>query len=224
MPDKHPNTRRWGGPGASHEDATKPEPDERQLRPDDAVGSRPNVSQVSGGGGEQDEKHSHVDGMRSSKSHATDSPSPTSTRAWRKNRSRRDQARDQAAEETRTFESEPAQEVDVLVNTDDNIQGSDRLTQHVSSIVSEALRRFASDLTRVEVYLTDENASRTGGADKRCSVEVRPKGRAPLATSHQSDSLDEAVSGASAKMVRRLESEMGRRADARGRDTIRGAL
>ena len=26
MPDKHPDTARWGGPGASHEDATKPQP------------------------------------------------------------------------------------------------------------------------------------------------------------------------------------------------------
>ena len=27
MPDKHPNTERWGGPGASHEDRTEPRPD-----------------------------------------------------------------------------------------------------------------------------------------------------------------------------------------------------
>lgn len=26
MPEKHPNTERWGGPGASHEDASKPQP------------------------------------------------------------------------------------------------------------------------------------------------------------------------------------------------------
>ena len=27
MPEKHENTHRWGGPGASHEDRTKPEPE-----------------------------------------------------------------------------------------------------------------------------------------------------------------------------------------------------
>lgn len=32
------------------------------------------VTHVSGGGGERDEKHSHIDEMRTSKSHATDSP------------------------------------------------------------------------------------------------------------------------------------------------------
>jgi hypothetical protein len=31
MPQKHPNTKRWGGPGASHEDRTKPMPAKRVL-------------------------------------------------------------------------------------------------------------------------------------------------------------------------------------------------
>jgi hypothetical protein len=94
MPQKHPNTRRWGGPGASHEDATKPIPEPPPAHPDGAVSTSPRVSQRSGGGGERDEKHSHVDTMRSSRSHATDGPSPTSTRAWRENRSRRSRTRD----------------------------------------------------------------------------------------------------------------------------------
>ena len=69
---KHPNTVRWSGPGASHEDATKPIPKPDPAHPDGAVSTNPRVSTRSGGGGERDEKHSHVDPMRSSKSHATD--------------------------------------------------------------------------------------------------------------------------------------------------------
>jgi hypothetical protein len=88
MPDKHPNTRRWGGPGAAHEDATKPPPEPGPAHPPGATSTNPRVSQRSGGGGERDEKHSHVDTMRSSKSHATDGPSPTSGEAWKPNRSR----------------------------------------------------------------------------------------------------------------------------------------
>lgn len=65
MPEKHPNTTRWGGPGASHEDRSKPMPpshDERAGGP-----TNPPVSRVSGGGGERDRKHSHIDPVRSSK-------------------------------------------------------------------------------------------------------------------------------------------------------------
>jgi len=72
MLKKHPNTVRWSGPSASHEDATKPIPKPDPVHPDGAVSTNPRVSTRSGGGGERDEKHSHVDPMRSSKSHATD--------------------------------------------------------------------------------------------------------------------------------------------------------
>lgn len=58
MPDKHPNTQRWGGPGASHEDATEPQPPKVDPR---APGEPTNTpySHVSGGGGERDGHHAH---------------------------------------------------------------------------------------------------------------------------------------------------------------------
>lgn len=87
MPKKHPNTTRWGGPGASHEDRTKPMPEEKDPRPDGGSTSAP-VARVSGGGGERDEKHSHRDDMRSSKSHTTGTPSPTYGEDWKENRRR----------------------------------------------------------------------------------------------------------------------------------------
>ena len=47
MPEKHENTHRWGGPGASHEDRTKPEPETKgkEARTDTEV----RFSHVSGG-------------------------------------------------------------------------------------------------------------------------------------------------------------------------------
>ena len=58
MPDKHPNTHRWGGPGSSHEDRSKPEPKRGDPR---APGEPTNTpfSHVSGGGGERDRHHAH---------------------------------------------------------------------------------------------------------------------------------------------------------------------
>jgi hypothetical protein len=58
MPEKTPNTRRWGGPGSSHEDRTQPEP----RRGDNRMAGEPTntpYSHVSGGGGERDKRHSH---------------------------------------------------------------------------------------------------------------------------------------------------------------------
>lgn len=223
MPEKHPNTHRWGGPGASHEDATKPMPEPGQPRPDDAVAGNPRVSQVSGGGGEPDEKHSHVDDLRSSKSHATDSPSPTSTRAWRKNRSRNDREADAAGpagEESATWEADSV-DLEIAINTDGNVSGRDEVAGPIADRVEDALARFAPQLTRVEVHLSDNNAGKSGG--KRCAIEARPKGLAPLGVSDEAATLQDAVAGALDKMVRRLDSEFGRRDNRKGGDTVRGA-
>ena len=58
MPAKHPNTDRWGGPGASHEDASSPKPDPLVKDPDDPD-RYSRHSKVSGGGGEADVHHAH---------------------------------------------------------------------------------------------------------------------------------------------------------------------
>ena len=71
MADNNPHTpepvdtKRWGGPGSSHQDRTKEPPafaDPREGGP-----TNPPTSQVSGGGGERDLKHCHDDAHRSSK-------------------------------------------------------------------------------------------------------------------------------------------------------------
>jgi hypothetical protein len=58
MPDKHPNTDRWGGPGASHEDRTKSPPDPT-VKDADAPDHLSPRSQLSGGKGEADIHHGH---------------------------------------------------------------------------------------------------------------------------------------------------------------------
>jgi hypothetical protein len=58
MPDKHPNTARIGGPGASHENRKHPEKSQpRGPHPIDEQSTK--HSGVSGGGGEPDSHHRH---------------------------------------------------------------------------------------------------------------------------------------------------------------------
>ena len=59
MPDKHPNTERWGGPGASHEDASKPKPEGDTSQRDSERPTNQKHSRVSTGGGERDIHHTH---------------------------------------------------------------------------------------------------------------------------------------------------------------------
>ena len=58
MPQKHPNSERIGGPGASHEN--REDPEKTQDRGPHPIGTKSTRnSGVSGGGGEPDKRHSH---------------------------------------------------------------------------------------------------------------------------------------------------------------------
>lgn len=60
MPQKNPNTRRYGGPGSSHEDRKHPEKfSDDAEKPNAGSPTSGRSSKVSGGGGERDKRHSH---------------------------------------------------------------------------------------------------------------------------------------------------------------------
>lgn len=98
----------------------------------------------------------------------------------------------------------------IQVNTDAHIDGHERLVGHVSGIISHALDRFKDHVTRVEVHLRDENADKTGPQDQRCMLEARLEGRQPVAVTEHAATQEQAVNGATQKMVRLLDSTFGR--------------
>jgi hypothetical protein len=111
--------------------------------------------------------------------------------------------------------------VQIQVNTDDNIEGRDELAGQIEAEVSATLSRFSDQITRVEVHLSDENAGKSGSADKRCLIEARPAGRQPIAVSHEGATLEEAYRGAAKKLRSSLESTLGRASDQKGGASIR---
>jgi ribosome-associated translation inhibitor RaiA len=98
----------------------------------------------------------------------------------------------------------------VLLNTDNHITGSDDLSARVEADVAAAIDRFADRVTRVEVHLNDENSKKAGPADKRCMLEARVRGVAPIAVTANADSYDLAVAAAADKLVRALDSALGK--------------
>ncbi|TFD35577.1 HPF/RaiA family ribosome-associated protein [Cryobacterium sp. TMT1-19] len=104
----------------------------------------------------------------------------------------------------------------ILVNTDNNIAGTDAVVAEVESSVKIVLARFSSRLTRVEVHLSDESAGRATTDDIRCLLEVRPAGGNPLAATDHSSTMTGAVSGALHKLASVLETTFGRMDDHKG--------
>jgi len=98
----------------------------------------------------------------------------------------------------------------VILNTDSNIQGDEALAGHVDGVVESVLGRFAPQMTRVEVHLSDVNGGKAGDQDKRCVMEARLEGRQPMSVDNDADTVRAAISGAAHKLKRALDSSLGR--------------
>jgi hypothetical protein len=98
----------------------------------------------------------------------------------------------------------------IEISTDNNITGSDDLTAQTKETVQKVLAHFAGKITRVEVHLSDTNATKSGQDDKHCMIEARLEGRQPIAVTHAAATLERATKEAADKLKRSLESALGR--------------
>ncbi len=87
----------------------------------------------------------------------------------------------------------------VLVVTDNYVDGKERFRGYVESEIARILDRFKTRLTRVEVHFHDDNSDQKGGLDKRCAIEAHVNGLTPLNATHQASSVDVALHGAAGK-------------------------
>ena len=103
----------------------------------------------------------------------------------------------------------------IQFNTDVNIHGSEALAAQVSATLEDALERYSEHITRLEVHLTDENGAKGGLHDHRCLLEARLEGRQPVVVTEHAANVDQAVNGASHKLVHLLDSTLGKLHDHR---------
>ncbi len=110
----------------------------------------------------------------------------------------------------------------VQVHTDNHITGREALVARVEAEVESVLDRFADRLTRVEVFLGDENGPKHGADDKRCLMEARLAGHQPIAVTHHAETLEDAVAGAAQKLEHSLDHTLGKLNDPKGRVSYSG--
>ena len=110
----------------------------------------------------------------------------------------------------------------VQVNTDGNIDGNETLRQHIDTVVTSAMERFGDRVTRVEVHLSDESSSaKSRKDDMRCLMEARLAGLRPIAVSHQTGDIHQAIDGAVEKLEKIVDRTLGRLNDVRPSAEVR---
>lgn len=110
----------------------------------------------------------------------------------------------------------------IQVNSDSHINVSAEFVQEIKDELESSLKRFAQQLTRLEVHLGDENSHKGGDRDKRCLIEARLAGRDPVAATAEEATLDVAISSAIKKLETQLARMLGRLADRKGRTSFAG--
>jgi len=93
----------------------------------------------------------------------------------------------------------------VQVHTDNHISGRESLVSRVEAEVEGTIGRYGDRITRVEVFLGDQNGPKHGADDKRCLMEARVAGLNPITATHTASTLDIAIEGAAEKLVHALD-------------------
>lgn len=112
----------------------------------------------------------------------------------------------------------------VLLNTDPNVDGRVQMSEHLEAVVKDALGRFGEHITRVEAHLADANSSaKTHANDIQCTLEARLKGRDPLVVKDHAGTAHQAINGAVSKLKRAIATALEKH-DPRRSDGLSEAL
>lgn len=89
--------------------------------------------------------------------------------------------------------------------------------------LNETLKRFKSEITRVDVHMSEENAKGINPAHVRCLLQAALAKHEAVVASENAATVDEAFRGATQKLKHALDHVLGKLQDHRNRETIRHA-
>lgn len=95
-------------------------------------------------------------------------------------------------------------------NSDSSVMGTENVAERIEAAVRHKLARFEERLTRIEVHVSDENASKGGSDDKSCTIEARPRGGKPLGVTAHAAKVDDAARKAANTLAERLDRHFGK--------------
>jgi DNA topoisomerase VI subunit A len=68
----------------------------------------------------------------------------------------------------------------ILLNTDYNISGSEKMRETLKAVIKDAFNRLSEHIARLEVKFRDESSYQYSENDRRSVLEARLKGMQPL--------------------------------------------
>lgn len=97
----------------------------------------------------------------------------------------------------------------IQFNAGNNLTVHEAFREKLTGQLTEELSRFSENITRVEIYLIDELGDINGINDKGCLLEARVERRKPFVVTDNAGTYEQALSGASGKLNKTLDSIFG---------------
>ncbi len=96
----------------------------------------------------------------------------------------------------------------VILYNDDTLADVESTRKYAEEALKTALHGMTERLTRVEVWVADENGEKGGPDDKRCSMEAHPRGKKPVGVKDHAASIPSAIKGTAKKLAVALEHNL----------------
>ncbi|MBK8611140.1 MAG: HPF/RaiA family ribosome-associated protein [Chitinophagaceae bacterium] len=98
----------------------------------------------------------------------------------------------------------------IQFNADNNLTVHEEFNNKLTKHITDKLKRFSEQITRIEVHLSDINGSKQGQDDKKCLLEARLENRQPVAVNAIGKTYEVAVDDAVDKLRSMLDTIIGR--------------
>jgi hypothetical protein len=98
----------------------------------------------------------------------------------------------------------------IQFNTDKSLSVNNSFAEKLGAVLQDELQKFGDTITRLEVYLSDQNGNKPGINDKKCVLEARLSGRQPITATNLANNYELAVDGAVEKLKSSLETIVGK--------------
>jgi ribosome-associated translation inhibitor RaiA len=98
----------------------------------------------------------------------------------------------------------------IQLNTDKNIQGTEKFELLVTQKMNYGLKYVADKITRIEVHLSDQNGDKDGLDDIQCKIEARIEGLQPVIVVSKSKTKENALDLSIDKLKATLNTVIGK--------------
>lgn len=109
----------------------------------------------------------------------------------------------------------------VLLNSDTQIEDHRAMTAYLETVLARSLSHFGERVVRIDAHLSDDNSAAKADVDDiHCTLEAQVLGLAPVVAKDRAATSHQAIQGAVHKLEHALAHAVGKHESQRGKASI----